>query len=215
MDIYMMQYNFRSRYLVVINENTYVSVYNYEKSKFDQPFLSFQAKNIFIGKSRVCQLTEISGAMDNSNFDGNTILLEVEDKKYVFISGHEIFEMRTDDKILDYISLMGNNMIPYTSAIGEKYTYFISTHYKFIENDEIDEGRLLNPSSDSLDPYDYHLSKEGLDCLEKLLECNTIHSSWLSMESGDMEEIVEDEEDGNICELEYTDGSNEVVKVFN
>ena len=39
------------------------------------------------------------------------------------------------------------------------------------------------------------------------------------MESGDMEEIVEDEanvgEDVNIHELEYTDGSNEVVKVVN
>ena len=44
MDIYMMQYNHRFRHLVVINENTYVSVYKNEKFKFDQPFLSFQAK---------------------------------------------------------------------------------------------------------------------------------------------------------------------------
>ena len=41
------------------------------------------------------------------------------------------------------------------------------------------------------------------------------------MESGDMEEIIEEdieedvEEDDNIHELEYTDGNNEVVKVFN
>ena len=73
-------------------------------------------------------MTDFSGAMDNSNFDGNTILLEVEDKKYVYNSGLEIFEFRTDDKILDFISLVGNNMIHYTFAIGEKYTYFISTH---------------------------------------------------------------------------------------
>ena len=56
MDIYMMQYIYRSRYLVVINENTYVSVYRYEKYKFDQTFLSFQAKNIFIGKSSFLEL---------------------------------------------------------------------------------------------------------------------------------------------------------------
>ena len=77
----------------------------------------------------------------------------------------------------------------------------------------------MNPSSDCLDPYDYHLSKNGLDCSKKMLECNRIHSSCLSIESGDMEEIVEDEEDieedVDIQELEYTDGSNEVVKVFN
>ena len=43
-----MQYNYRSRYLNVINENTYVSVYKYEKHKFDQPFLSFQPKNFLM-----------------------------------------------------------------------------------------------------------------------------------------------------------------------
>ena len=47
---------------------------------------------------------------------------------------------------------MGNNMIPYTFAVGEKY--FISTHDKFIENDKIEDGMLLNSSNDSLDPYD-------------------------------------------------------------
>ena len=90
---------------------------------------------------------------------------------------------------------------------------------------------LLNSSNDSLDPYDYHLDKNGLDCLKKLFECNRIHSSWPDMQSGDMEKIVEDEddieedveenvvevveEDVTIHELEYTDGSHEIVKIFN
>ena len=86
MDIYIMQYNYRSRYLVVKNENDYVSVYKYDKYKFDQPFSSFQAKNIFIGKSRICEMTELSGALNNPDFDGKTILLECEDSKYVYIS---------------------------------------------------------------------------------------------------------------------------------
>ena len=50
-DFYRMQYVYESINLVVINENTYVSVYKNEKYNFDQPFLSFQAK-IFI---LVCQ----------------------------------------------------------------------------------------------------------------------------------------------------------------
>ena len=153
-----------------------------------------------------------------SNFDGNTILLECEDSKYVYISGLEICEFRTDDKVLDYIALMGNNMTPYTFAVGEKFTYFVSTHYKFIENGKIQEGMLLNSSNDSLDPYNYHLSKNGLDCFKKLIDCDRIHTYWLSMESGGMEEIIEDEEyieeDDKIHELEYTDGSNEGSKNF-
>ena len=87
MEIYIKQYIYRSRYLVVINENTYVSICKYQKYKFDQPFLSFQVKNIFIGKSKICSMTEFFGALNNSNFDGNTILLDCEDSKYVYCSG--------------------------------------------------------------------------------------------------------------------------------
>ena len=143
-----------------------------KKNKFDQPFLSFQAKNVFFGKSKICSMTEISGALKNSNFGGKTILLDCEDSKYFYNSGQEIFEFRTSDKIIDYKSLMGYNMSPYVFAVGSRYTYFISTHYKFFENDKIEEGKLLNSSDDCLDPYDYHLSKDRLDCFKKLLECN-------------------------------------------
>ena len=215
MHIDMIQYNYRSRYLDVINENTHVSVYKYEKCKFDEPFLSFQPQNIFIVKSKDCALTQMSNALDNSDFDGNTILLEFNDNKYVYISGSEIFGFETNDKISDYISLIGNNMIPYTYAIGSKYTYFISDRYKFIENEKIEEGSLLN----TLNPYEYHLSKNGIDSFKKLIDCKRIHStcSWLTIE-GDMEEIVdheEDEEDNDIHDLEYTNGNNEVIKIFN
>ena len=114
-------------------------------------------------------MTEFSVALNNSNFDGNTILLGCEDTKYVYISGLEVFDFRTDQKILDYISFLGKNKIPHTFPVGEKYTEK-STHYNFIENDKIEEGILLNSSNDSLDPYDYHLSMNGLDCCKKLLE---------------------------------------------
>ena len=82
-------------------------------------------------------MTQFSGANDSSGFDGNTLLLECENNEYVYISGLEIFKFKTDDKIIDYISLIGNPMIPYTFAVGENYAYFLSSHYKFIENDKI------------------------------------------------------------------------------
>ena len=141
MDIFMIQYNYRSKYLVVIDGDVYV--YKYEKCKFDQPFLSFQPKHVFIGKSKFCPMTEFSVANNSHDYDGNTLLLEFEDKEYVYISGLEIFKFKTDDKIIDYISLIGNNMIPYTFAVGEKYTYFLYFRYKFIQNDKIEEGSLL------------------------------------------------------------------------
>ena len=66
-----------------------------------------------------------------------------------------------------------------------------------------------------MDPNDYHLSKNGLDSFKKLLGSNRIHSYWPGMECGFLEENVEDEEDEELHELEYTNGSNEVVNILN
>ena len=221
MKIFLMGHNYRIRYLVMINGHIFV--YKYDNCKFDQPILSFQSKNIFIGKSRGYEMTEFSEALDKTDFDGNTDLLECGDNKYVYISGLENFDFKTSDKFLDYISLMGKNMVPYTFAVGEIFTYFISTLYKFIENDKIKDGMLFNSSNDSFDPYDYHLSKNGSDCFKILLECKRIQSFWLDIQTDDVEEIDEDEEnnvevveeDNNIHELKYTVGSNKVVNLFN
>ena len=65
-------------------------------------------------------MIEFSEAYDNPNFDGNTFLLGCEDIEYLYISGSEIVKFKTIDKIIDYISLMGNNTSPYTFAIGKK-----------------------------------------------------------------------------------------------
>ena len=115
---------------------------------------------------------------------------------------------------------MGNNMIPYTFALGEKYTYFLSSHYKFNENDKIEEGTLLNATNNSLGPYDYLVEKCGIDAFKKL-ENELIHTSWPSHRDGDgeveddldVEDIVEENDDS--IETIYTNGNNEVVKIFN
>ena len=78
-----MLYNYRDEYLVVIIDSI-VYVYKYEICKFDPSLFSFQAKGIFFCKSKVCPMTEFSGAVNNSSrFDGNTLLLECEDNEYV------------------------------------------------------------------------------------------------------------------------------------
>ena len=150
-----MQYNYRNKFLVVVDSD--VNVYKYDRCKFDKPFLTFQAKNIFIVKSKVCPVTEFFEAEDKEEFDGKTLLLECENNEFVFISGFEIFKFKTGDKIIDYMFLIGNNMIPYTFAVGEKYTSFLSSNYKFIENDRIEQGTLFNATNNSLNPYDFHV----------------------------------------------------------
>ena len=222
MDIYIMQYNYGNRYLVVIDGDVYV--YKYNRYKFDSPFLCFKPKHVFIGKSKVCEMTNFSGAV-NRDFDGNTLLLEVEDGKYIYISGLEIIEFRTDDKILDYISLMGNIMIPYAIMLGEKFTYFLNQRYKNLENNKTDEGTLLKATNNSLDPNDYHLEKCGEDSYKKT-EYSLIHTCWPGQgDNGEDENDIlgvenEDGEDENVegevlIETQYLNGNKEVVKIFN
>ena len=111
-------------------------------------------------------------------------------------------------------------MVPYAIIIGEKYTYFLYHRYKFIENDKIEEGTLLNATNGSLDPYDYHVEKCGVDSFKKL-ERSLIHTFWPGVgediENEDDISDVEDEveEDGDLIETSYTNGNNEVVKIFN
>ena len=85
-------------------------------------------------------MTEFSGAADNgSDFDGNTLLLECEKNEYIYVFGLETLQFRTDDKIIDYVSLMRNKMVPSANILGEKYTYFLYNRYKFIEKDKIEK----------------------------------------------------------------------------
>ena len=212
MDIFTMRYNFENKYLVVMVDSI-VYVYKNKICKFDPPLFKFQAKKVFIGKSKVCPMTEFSGSANNSSeFNGNTLLVECENNEYVYISGLEITKFKIDDKIIDYISLMGNNMIPHAIMIGEKHTYFLYHPYKFIENDEILEGTLLNASRSSLDPYDYHIGRCGVDSFKKL-DHSLIHTLWPDHgEDQDQNENIEDE---ILIEPSYTNGNNDVVKIFN
>ena len=117
---------------------------------------------------------------------------------------------------------MGNNLVPYSFAIVEKYTYFVYHRYKFIENDKNEEGTLLNATNGSLHPFDYHLEKYGVGCFKKL-ERSLIHTFWPGLgddignedDISDVEDEVEVEEDGDLFEINYTNENNEVVKIFN
>ena len=86
-------------------------------------------------------MTEFSGACDGFDVYGNTISVQSNDigfNNYVFISGFENIKISTEDKFVDIISLMVDNMIPTIIAIAEKYRNILSDHYKFIENNEIE-----------------------------------------------------------------------------
>ena len=86
----------------------------------------------------------------------------------------------------------------------------------FVENDKIEDGAFLKATNDSLDPFDYHLGKCGVDSFKKL-EHTQIQTCWPRDDGKDIEDedddLVEEEED--LIETNYCNGTNEVVKIFN
>ena len=96
----------------------------------------------FIGKSLLCNMTKFSRAEDKEVFNGNTILLKVGEEnnrhRYVYIGGDQVCSFLTNDKIYKYISNIGNNLSPYSIAIGWENIYYLTSYFRFIRKENID-----------------------------------------------------------------------------
>ena len=99
-----------------------------------------------------------------------------------------------------------------------KNTYFLSSHYNFIENDKIEEGTLLNATKNISDPFDYHPGKCGGDSF-KTLEHSEIHTFYPHNEEDEEGEdgdlVEEDEENEDLNGANYCNENKEMVRVFN
>lgn len=84
------------------------------------------AKKVHVGTSPECAMTKFSGGI-GSYFNGNSILLELDNDRFVYI-GIQVYEFTTDDTITEYLSPVGNNDVSYPFAIGETNVYFMSNH---------------------------------------------------------------------------------------
>jgi hypothetical protein len=95
-----------------------------------------------------------SKMLKDSNYSyekGNTILLMIDKGKYIFI-GQCIYSFETKDKekIIKFVSPIGNSDVPYPYAIGENNTYLL------LENIYIDNS-LLDLNEDIYQQYyQYH-----------------------------------------------------------
>ena len=126
----------------------------------------------FSAKSQACDMTAMSGAFDNSVFDGNTSLLKVSEEndrqKYVYIGGNMVCSFLTNYNIYENISSMGMNLFPYSIAIGDGNICFLNPLFEFIRRNMIDYDNLLSRIEIFVDPCDYHISNCGKESFKKL-----------------------------------------------
>ena len=103
--------NGRHPYRVYIDGST-VSIY--KDPSYDILIKKISVKKVYLGKGK-------------SSAVGNSILLHVSGKKYIYI-GHEIYEFQLEDTVDFYFSLIGNSDVPYPVLLGTEYVYFMLDH---------------------------------------------------------------------------------------
>ena len=144
-------------YAVTSENKGWVKVQKFDDESLDENIIyTVNPMETFLGKSKSCSMTALSGAFNKACFDGNTILLKlgIENgkNKYVYIGGDKVCSFLTSDNIYEYISNMGRNLSPYSFAIGKESYYLLALSFSFIKKDKIDFDTILNgiyvPESD-------------------------------------------------------------------
>ena len=154
--IYITEHNCKC-YAVTFENKGWFKVQKFKDESLDENIVyTVNPMEAFLGKSKSCSMTALSGAFDKACFDGNTILLKVcienGKNKYVYIGGDMVCSFLTSDNIYEYISNMGHNLSPYNFAIGKENYYLLAPNFSFIKKDKIDYDTILNgiyvPESD-------------------------------------------------------------------
>ena len=118
--------------------------------------------NIFIGKSPKNAMTTHSGG-HGKKFDGNTILLNIKDNKYVFI-GLNIFSFQSEFEIIKYVSPVGNSGVPYPYAVDNNNNFYLMIEDVMIKNipkNNNPYNYYYKISRNINKMYDWYIGKDG------------------------------------------------------
>ena len=104
--IFFTEYNNRC-YAVTFENIGFIKKQKLEDISDDEKNISnVKPLELFLGKSKVCDMTLMSGAFDKMVFDGNTILLKISGENgrhsYVYIGGDMICSFLTNGNIYKY-----------------------------------------------------------------------------------------------------------------
>lgn len=134
---YFIFYNYTYPFLVYVKNNNviicsidkdnYYIPYKYgddnEEWKYTKIIDNINCKKVFIGNSPKNKMTLFSGG-HGTQFYGNTILLYIDDNKYIFIID-EVVKFQAVEEIKEYYSPLGNNEVPYPIALSDNYIYYM------------------------------------------------------------------------------------------
>lgn len=136
----------------------------------------YNIKDLFLGKSKLNAMTKFSGGY-GPEFDGNSILLHIDDGddeeeyKYVYV-GNSVKEFTTNAKIVEYVSPVGNNCVPYPYALDTEGNYYLMIEDKVIngihfkkesKDEESEDEESEDGDPDESDPYSIYYGHDKVD----------------------------------------------------
>ena len=148
-------------YKVIIINNTQVNVYkssNKDDEDYNKLVLDITPQQIFIGKSKLNKMTEFSGG-HGYQFDGNTILLKVNDSICIYIEDN-IMLFHTINPVVSYHSPIGNNDVSYPYAVDSANNYYLIIEDIIVKS----IPQLKNYLDNDKTPYDYYYDAGLITC---------------------------------------------------
>lgn len=118
---------------------------------------TFLATHLFVGESPRNFMTEFSGG-HGSRFDGNSIVIMLQSGEYIYI-GESVFSFQPTSPIVEHMSPVGNNNVPYPYSILADGTIYL-----------LIEGVVLSPTLElnnymttpMNDPYSYYYKNHNI-----------------------------------------------------
>lgn len=144
-----------SRPFKVDVSNKGIMIYKHNKIIYEKK--TYTVYDTGYDQTPLLKLTKFKGywsGYDSSFYKmhGNSLLIKINDNNYIYI-GDSIYSFTTKDKILDYISPVGNNDVPYPVCYGEHYVYFM------VEKQYIDKNKItttLSPKNAEKVYYEFY-----------------------------------------------------------
>lgn len=137
-----------------------------EHRNYSELIKRLTVKMVYPGESP-CDLAIVSGFDCGKYTIGNTVLIQVDNKKCIFV-GKDIYEFNLEDDIEAYYSAIGLNSVSYPVLLGTKYVYLMSDHI-YIPRD-IFKAKMN--ATEWADAYSYYYGFKDLNTGEKTLEKN-------------------------------------------
>jgi hypothetical protein len=129
-------------------------------------------KKVFIGKSVKPKDDTAYYAAYGKEFDGNTILIEIKDKRYCLVA-ERIVEFSTKDSIEKFESPVGNSDVPYPLAYGSQNVYVFGFDvHKYIPKETVkglSTGKIQEKYIGKCCPWKSELDKYKKKLKEKLI----------------------------------------------